>query len=51
MELLTEPEQLDEENAWWCDTCENLRLAYKQLTIKKLPKVLIIHLNRFKADG
>lgn len=28
-----------------------MRLALKQLNIKKLPKILIIHLNRFKNDG
>ena len=27
-----------------------MRLAYKQLKIKKLPRILIIHLNRFKND-
>ena len=28
-----------------------MRLAYKQLTIKRLPKLLLIQLSRFKADG
>ena len=28
-----------------------MRLAYKQLSIAQLPKVLIIHLNRFKAEN
>ena len=50
-ELFKEPEQLDEENAWYCFQCEDMRLAYKQLEIKIYPKHLMIHLNRFRSDG
>ena len=28
-----------------------MRLAYKKISIKKMPKILIVHLNRFKAQG
>ena len=31
-----------------CDTCMCLQEAHKKVTIKKLPKVLMIHLKRFK---
>lgn len=51
--LFGEPEQLDEENAWWCQQCEDMRLAYKQMHVSKFPKHLLIQLNRFKngANG
>lgn len=27
--LFNQPEQLDEENAWYCEKCDMMRLAFK----------------------
>lgn len=53
LKLFGEPEQLDEENAWWCSQCEDMRLAFKQIEIISYPKYLLFQLNRFKngANG
>jgi ubiquitin carboxyl-terminal hydrolase 4/11/15 len=48
LEEFSLPEQLDEENAWYCDVCDNMRLALKQLSIEVYPRVLMIQLKRFK---
>jgi ubiquitin C-terminal hydrolase len=34
-----------------CPKCKTLRAASKQLTLAKLPDVLMIHLKRFSFDG
>ncbi|MCQ2820418.1 MAG: hypothetical protein MJ252_24395 [archaeon] len=48
-ERFTETEQLDQENEWYCKKCKKLQQAYKQLEIFYLPKLLIIHLKRFRS--
>ncbi len=42
-------ETLDENNFWYCPTCQNSVQAKKRLEIIRAPPVLIIHLKRFKA--
>lgn len=51
--LYNEPEKLDEENAWYCPQCDDMRLALKQLHISKYPRFLVVQLSRFKngANG
>jgi ubiquitin C-terminal hydrolase len=44
-------ETLDKEDAWFCPKCKKKRKAIKQLTLSKLPDVLLIHLKRFSLDG
>eukprot|EP01017_Pseudomicrothorax_dubius_P041898 TRINITY_DN6769_c0_g2_i1.p1 TRINITY_DN6769_c0_g2~~TRINITY_DN6769_c0_g2_i1.p1 ORF type:complete len:615 (-),score=165.93 TRINITY_DN6769_c0_g2_i1:735-2579(-) len=43
-----EPEQLDQENAWYCNKCKDHVLANKRMAIYKAPPVMILHLKRFK---
>jgi len=45
----TEPEELDENNAWYCKKCAKHQTAFKILELYKLPKIFIIHLKRFKT--
>jgi len=40
-------DQLDHENKWKCDRCEQPTRAYQKTTIWRCPKVLIITLKRF----
>ena len=42
------PEMLCERNKFHCDKCGGLQEAEKRLKFKRLPKVLAIHLKRFK---
>ncbi|CAG8569341.1 3180_t:CDS:2, partial [Diversispora eburnea] len=44
-------EILDGDNSWYCSRCECHRQATKQLTISRLPDVLLIHLKRFSFNG
>ena len=41
-------ETLDAEDKFSCDTCGCLQEAQKRIKIKQLPKVLCLHLKRFK---
>ncbi|KAJ9157798.1 Cysteine proteinase [Pleurostoma richardsiae] len=41
-------EMLCERNKFYCDRCGGLQEAEKRMKIKKLPKVLALHLKRFK---
>lgn len=51
LESLTNPEQLDKDNMWYCEKCKDHKQAKFQLSIKELPRVLIIHLKRFKKTS
>ncbi|RHZ69017.1 hypothetical protein Glove_291g40 [Diversispora epigaea] len=44
-------EILDGDNSWFCPRCKCHRQATKQLTISRLPDVLLIHLKRFSFNG
>jgi ubiquitin C-terminal hydrolase len=44
-------ETLDENNKWYCPKCDKKVCAKKQLLIWENPKILIIHLSRFKFNG
>ncbi|CAO3672678.1 unnamed protein product [Umbelopsis ramanniana] len=44
-------EILEKDDAWHCPKCKALRKATKQLTLSRLPDVLMIHLKRFSFDG
>ncbi|ANB15567.1 Ubp13p [Sugiyamaella lignohabitans] len=41
-------EMLCERNKFHCDTCGGLQEAEKRMKVKKLPKILALHLKRFK---
>ena len=49
-EQFVNEEKLDEENMWYCSVCKSHKEAYKKMAIMKYPKILIIHLKRFKKD-
>ncbi|KAI1813297.1 cysteine proteinase [Poronia punctata] len=42
-------EMLCERNKFHCDTCGGLQEAEKRMKVKRLPKVLALHLKRFKV--
>jgi ubiquitin carboxyl-terminal hydrolase 4/11/15 len=43
-------ERLDEGNQWTCRKCQKATKARKKAALRKLPKVLVIHLNRFSTE-
>jgi ubiquitin carboxyl-terminal hydrolase 4/11/15 len=45
------PEILEAGNEWYCPKCKDHKLAQKQLNIYRAPKILILHLKRFKQKG
>ncbi|KAI8876380.1 cysteine proteinase [Backusella circina FSU 941] len=51
LDYFVKEETLDKEDAWFCPKCKKKRKAVKQLTLSKLPDVLLIHLKRFSVDG
>jgi ubiquitin C-terminal hydrolase len=51
LDYFVKEEILDKEDAWRCPKCQKKRKASKQLTLSKLPDVLLIHLKRFSIDG
>ena len=48
LEAFTQHEDLDEENKWFCSRCKQHQLAKRQLILKQLPSILLIHFKRFK---
>ena len=48
LELFSKEEQLEKGNEWKCFYCEKNVRAIKKMTICQLPKILIVHLKRFK---
>lgn len=40
-------EQLGEDDMWYCSNCKDHRRAFKQLSLFRLPDVLVVHLKRF----
>ncbi|CAG5125435.1 unnamed protein product, partial [Candidula unifasciata] len=51
LELFTEPEILSPEEAWYCPSCKKHVEASKQMTIWRLPYILIIQLKRFSFQN
>ncbi|KAF9284528.1 ubiquitin-specific protease doa4 [Mortierella alpina] len=51
LNAFVEPEVLEGENAWNCPHCKKPRKATKQLTISRVPDVLLIQLKRFSSEG
>ncbi|RCH85844.1 ubiquitin-specific protease doa4 [Rhizopus stolonifer] len=51
LDFFVKEEILEKEDAWFCPQCKKKRKATKQLTLSRLPDVLLIHLKRFSADG
>lgn len=51
LRLFSTPEQLDESNASYCSKCKAHVQGIKKMDIYKAPKILIMHLKRFKQNG
>ncbi|KAM3580487.1 ubiquitin-specific protease doa4 [Umbelopsis sp. WA50703] len=51
LDYFVREEILEKDDAWHCPKCKTLRKATKQLTLSRLPDVLMIHLKRFSYDG
>ncbi|XP_067118526.1 ubiquitin carboxyl-terminal hydrolase 8-like [Centruroides vittatus] len=51
LEVFLKEEIMKGDAAWDCPKCAHKREAKKQMTICKVPKVLVIHLKRFSFDG
>ena len=51
LDYFVKEETLEKEDAWQCPKCLKKRKASKQLTLTKLPDILLIHLKRFSMDG
>jgi hypothetical protein len=49
--LFSRREQLDQENTVYCSNCKEHKQGFKKMDIFRLPKILIIHLKRFKQKG
>eukprot|EP01031_Cornospumella_fuschlensis_P027371 gene27371-33060_t len=47
----TAEELLEGENAYYCEKCKKKQVGRKQLMIYKYPKVLVIHIKRFKFQS
>lgn len=48
LEKLDVEEKLDADNMWYCNRCKEHKQATKRMAISMLPKILVIHLKRFK---
>eukprot|EP01103_Thecamoeba_quadrilineata_P004151 TRINITY_DN1387_c0_g1_i4.p1 TRINITY_DN1387_c0_g1~~TRINITY_DN1387_c0_g1_i4.p1 ORF type:complete len:787 (+),score=121.77 TRINITY_DN1387_c0_g1_i4:945-3305(+) len=46
--LFTSNEKLSTSNPWYCPCCKEMRRANKKMDVWKLPKILIVHLKRFR---
>ncbi|KAH7644568.1 ubiquitin carboxyl-terminal hydrolase 20-like protein [Dermatophagoides farinae] len=48
LETFFNPELLENENRYHCDNCKKLCNGIKCIRIKRLPEILIVHLNRYQ---
>jgi len=51
LDAFVKSEVMEKTDAWHCPNCKGLRRATKQLSLSRLPPVLLIHLKRFQAKG
>lgn len=50
LNLFITPEILDKENTWYCSNCKDHKQATKTMELFMTPKILIIHLKRFRTN-
>ncbi|KAH3669407.1 hypothetical protein OGAPHI_001528 [Ogataea philodendri] len=48
LKMFSQSEMLTGSNKFYCDDCHSLQEAAKTIRLKKLPKILALHLKRFK---
>lgn len=48
--LFITPEVLDKDNTWYCSNCKDHKQATKTMELFMTPKILIIHLKRFRTN-
>jgi hypothetical protein len=48
IEMFLAEEEISQDNAWFCPTCKQLSPIKKQLSLTKLPHLLVLHLKRFE---
>jgi len=51
LDAFVKSEVMEKTDAWHCPSCKTLRKATKQLSLSRLPPVLLIHLKRFQVKG
>ncbi|KAG8900283.1 ubiquitin-specific protease doa4 [Tulasnella sp. 403] len=51
LDAFVKPEVMEKSDAWNCPHCKALRKATKQLSLSRMPPVLLIHLKRFSFKG
>ncbi|KAA1470161.1 cysteine proteinase [Dentipellis sp. KUC8613] len=51
LDAFVKEEVMEKSDAWNCPRCKTLRRATKQLSLSRLPPVLLIHLKRFSFKG
>ncbi|KAL4464783.1 hypothetical protein ABPG74_011344 [Tetrahymena malaccensis] len=50
LDLFTQKEVLDKGNEWYCNVCKQHKQATKRMEIFDTPKILIIHIKRFRTS-
>lgn len=48
LDLFTKPEKLDADQKFFCENCQERQDSLKQMSIKRLPSVLCLHIKRFE---
>ncbi|CAM8913240.1 unnamed protein product [Rhodiola kirilowii] len=48
LDLFTKPEKLGSDQKLYCQTCDEMRESVKQMSIRRLPAVLCLHIKRFE---
>ena len=51
LDVFRKPEQLDEENTWYCNKCKDHVQATKTIEIFKAPPIMVLCLQRFKSHN
>lgn len=51
LDAFVKEEVMEKQDAWHCPRCQKPRKATKQLSISRLPQILLIHLKRFSFRG
>lgn len=50
LDLFISKEILDKGNEWYCNVCKQHKQATKRMEIFETPKILIVHIKRFRTN-